>query len=372
MLEQAIIDAEALKEAALKNAEQVIIEKYSEEVKNAVDNLLEQDELDLDLNLEAIEGEEGEEEVVEEEDKPYDQLPYKHRTVEGGDNDIAINLEQLEEQIEQIYGELNPKEENYVLVSEDKEEEQEDLDEEIEIELTEDEDEEIELTEDAEFYEKSEEEEAGEGIQKGGEEAEVEGEEAVKKEAIIRQAVEEALRVDYKTVPTGHVGAFTNLEWEYAEEMNAIKTKYEELEEKNEKQRKLMEQALQIINVMETKNKKYETAVEQLKTKLVETNLTNARLYYKNQVLASPSLNERQKENIVEALSQADSPKQAKTIFETLQSAVGNSTKGSPKSLSEAVEKRSLLTVSPKRRQERDTIEEVISSRWQRLAGIKS
>ena len=33
MLEQAIIDAEALKEAALKNAEQAIIEKYSEEVK---------------------------------------------------------------------------------------------------------------------------------------------------------------------------------------------------------------------------------------------------------------------------------------------------------------------------------------------------
>ena len=40
-------------------------------------------------------------------------------------------LEQLEEQIEKIYGELNPKEESMVLVSEDKEEE---LDEEIEIE----------------------------------------------------------------------------------------------------------------------------------------------------------------------------------------------------------------------------------------------
>ena len=33
MLEQAIVDAEALKEAALKNAEQVIIEKYSQEIK---------------------------------------------------------------------------------------------------------------------------------------------------------------------------------------------------------------------------------------------------------------------------------------------------------------------------------------------------
>ena len=44
MLEQAIIDAEALKEAALKNAEQAILEKYSKEVKSAVENLLEQPE----------------------------------------------------------------------------------------------------------------------------------------------------------------------------------------------------------------------------------------------------------------------------------------------------------------------------------------
>ena len=43
MLEQAIIDAEALKEAALKNAEQTIIEKYSKEVKEAVNVLLEQE-----------------------------------------------------------------------------------------------------------------------------------------------------------------------------------------------------------------------------------------------------------------------------------------------------------------------------------------
>jgi len=365
MLEQAFIDAEALKEAALKNAEQVIIEKYAEEVKNAVDGLLEQDELDLGLE----EGEEGEE--VVEEDKPYDAFPYKHRTNETTDNDITINLEQLEEQIEKIYGELNPKEENYVLVSEDVE-----IDEEIEIELTEDEGEEIELTEDDEpFFAQSEEEEGSEAEEEAaekGRQTSLYGGTPTSEE-LIRKAVEEALRVDYETVPTGHIGAFTNQEWEYAEEMNAVKTKYEELEEKSQKQKKLMEQALQVINILEKNTKKYETAVEQLKTKLVETNLTNARLYYKNQVLASPSLNERQKENIVEALSQADSPKQAKTIFETLQNAVGGSkTKGAPKSLSEAVEKRSLLTVSPARRRERDTVEEAISSRWQRLAGIKS
>ena len=33
MLEQAIVDARALKEAAIKNAEATIIEKYSQEIK---------------------------------------------------------------------------------------------------------------------------------------------------------------------------------------------------------------------------------------------------------------------------------------------------------------------------------------------------
>jgi len=41
MLDQAIIDAAALREAALKNAEQAIIEKYAPDIKAAVDSLLE-------------------------------------------------------------------------------------------------------------------------------------------------------------------------------------------------------------------------------------------------------------------------------------------------------------------------------------------
>jgi hypothetical protein len=41
MLEQAIIDAATLREAALKNAEQAIIEKYAPEIKTAVESLLE-------------------------------------------------------------------------------------------------------------------------------------------------------------------------------------------------------------------------------------------------------------------------------------------------------------------------------------------
>ena len=45
LLQQAIIDATALKEAAIKNAENTLIEKYSHEFKSTVQRLLEQEEL---------------------------------------------------------------------------------------------------------------------------------------------------------------------------------------------------------------------------------------------------------------------------------------------------------------------------------------
>ena len=44
MLEQAIIDAAALREAALKNAEQALIEKYAPQIKEAVESMLEGDQ----------------------------------------------------------------------------------------------------------------------------------------------------------------------------------------------------------------------------------------------------------------------------------------------------------------------------------------
>ena len=41
MLKESIVDAKALRESALKNAESVVIQKYSEEVKNTLEKLLE-------------------------------------------------------------------------------------------------------------------------------------------------------------------------------------------------------------------------------------------------------------------------------------------------------------------------------------------
>ena len=50
LLEEAIVDAAALKEAALKNAEASVLEKYSTEVRSALTTLLEQDELGGELS----------------------------------------------------------------------------------------------------------------------------------------------------------------------------------------------------------------------------------------------------------------------------------------------------------------------------------
>ena len=43
MLEQAIIEAEQLKKVASRNAEQAILERYSQEIKEEMENLIEQD-----------------------------------------------------------------------------------------------------------------------------------------------------------------------------------------------------------------------------------------------------------------------------------------------------------------------------------------
>ncbi len=54
LLEQAIIDAQELRDAALRNAETTILEKYNAEVRNMVESLLdeqEEDEMGMDMEM---------------------------------------------------------------------------------------------------------------------------------------------------------------------------------------------------------------------------------------------------------------------------------------------------------------------------------
>mgnify|MGYP003344950854 CR=1 FL=1 len=123
-----------------------------------------------------------------------------------------------------------------------------------------------------------------------------------------------------------------------------------------------------ITEALANKVEQYESAVSQLKENLDKLSVANAKLLYTNRVLNSNSLNERQKDKIVDALSNAKSMEEAKTIYETLQSTVqGNNKVNAPKSLSEAINRGNSPFVQTKQ----NDVPPPEITRLQRLAGIK-
>ena len=78
MLEQAIVDAQALREAALKNAEQALIEKFAPQIKDAVESLLESEAAEAKKKI-SYEGknytlqeiEDGKATIMREGEKPF-------------------------------------------------------------------------------------------------------------------------------------------------------------------------------------------------------------------------------------------------------------------------------------------------------------
>ena len=174
----------------------------------------------------------------------------------------------------------------------------------------------------------------------------------------------------YVNVPTGQAGGASN---ETLDKENAdIALAKEDLEDDEEdEEKKELEESVKKLkkdkrSLLE-QNKKFKNMILNLKEKVEEVNLSNAKLLYTNRVLDSASLNERQRNKIAEALSNAGSVEEAKVIYETLQSAVGASRKRTPKSLSEVVQRSS--TTLPRRNSETKTLDPV-TDRWKTLAGI--
>ena len=102
--------------------------------------------------------------------------------------------------------------------------------------------------------------------------------------------------------------------------------------------------------------------------KLEEVNFSNAKLIYTNRVLNSDSLNERQKEKLVEAISKVGSVEEAKIVFETLQENLSSKSSNAPKTLNEAVSKSSQLIL--KSNNEKQPANRSQVDRLKKLAGI--
>ncbi len=404
MLEQAIIDAEQLKETAQRTAEEAVVEKYQTEIKEAVNAILEQEdtlEEDEDVALEVT----GDGDVSLVQDLPSAQL--------AEDDDIVeINLDKLEEMMaeEMEEGTLDPAD---MLEREEVAEEiealteEEDLDEEIELDedindLLEEEDldEEIEIDEAnladliAELL-SEEEPELGPDLDEGmtsdhpdyrsamdaasaGRDDYFSRKKPKKKEEKKDEKKKELEEAEGKKPETEEdkeygmrsVKAGRDKNTDITAADRGLKKESRLLQKENKSLLREQKKTNNKVQLLENKVEKYGTVINQLKEKLDESNLTNAKLLYQNRILNSISLNERQKDKIVEAISNATTVEEAKIIFETLQSAVGLKSKKTRKqeSLNEVVTRSSSAFI-PRKEVKPNT--DVFSDRMKRLAGLK-
>ncbi len=352
LLEQAIVDAQALKNAALKNAEQMVIEKYSDQIKQAVTTLLEQEEEenmfadlagDTDVGADTTTESELNDPDVEASDKAImEEVPVSSDTSADG-KVVELDLEALKEKIEKIEEEegITPGPEvDRDAVASDMEDD-------------------IKASADADSL-------ATESV-----------------ERMIEDALAEALKVDIKPTKRGWMGApdedFDHaLEQELArredtevkEEMEALEKKIKELQESNKKLAAKNRRIVQEANDLGDEKKKLIGMIGTLKEKFDVVNTSNAKLLYINRTLDCGSLNERQKKKIVEAIAKAQDANEAKVIFETLQNTVESTDKKSgPKSLREAVDRKPSLLARP-RGEKKNTSANIFAERMQRLAGI--
>jgi hypothetical protein len=360
LLKEAIIDATALREAALKSAEDAVINKYSDEVRRTLNTLLEQEGAmgDLDLEDPILEDPEGMSdessldsigsvESDESFDKDIDDVPYAaenglsslkgNRNLEGALEDGDLTTMTLD---------LGALQEHLKLINED-------------IALTEDEDgieivdEEIPLTEDEEISDADEDaDEIDETIDFGA----------------LTDAIVEKLTVDMGADLSGWAGRSSD-DMKYQMEKEMAHRRTTEVEEELETLKKAQEELVFENKKLTSELSKYRNAIGEMKESVNDINLSNARLLYTNRVLRNTSLNERQKEQIVEAISKSDSVNEARTIYNTLQSTVKSTPIRGPRSLSEAINRPSSLIRAT--RKESKEPNDVFAERMKKLAGIK-
>lgn len=446
MLEQAILDAKELKEAAIKSAEQMIIEKYADEIKGNLEQLLEQD-LGLGAAMPAAPAMPAmpgavtaapppvdPNEAKSDKDNIPDQLEYaafdgltvgKTKYPELNE-EIEIDLTSLSEY------ELNPHKgptqrnlkESLENASEEElmemladlddgseyahdysipegEEEQGEHEMEPESEMSELEDEDMNLDEDEDILSSlggdsgmegdvesdfdDEQDEENDDYQFGLSSDEEAADEAEEDENFsnIMEELEEALKLDFNPHYTAGrdygLGANTEEDThtlqlsQLYDEIESLKKDNQKEKQKNESLKKQLAETAKILLAADKQYSSMKESFQSMKGKLAEVQLINTKLLFSNKVLTDASLNERQKNKIVESLAKADSIDKVKIVYETLQSAVEDNTSRAPKSLSEAVSRRSspILLKAAQRRDDRDAnpINETLQ-RMKILAGI--
>jgi hypothetical protein len=366
LLEEAIVDAKALKEAALKNAEDAVLEKYSGEVKKALDTLLEQDEAELEE--ETDNGEDLMEFAAD--------VPLAHTNEEVGEpaaeEIVEIDFDALKARLE---------EEEEVVESDDLIDATELADalEEGELGTSDVEDPSAaNLSGATQVNIEKDNAMSDDDIENAAVEESVEDEEISITEEMLSDLIEE-LTVDMAPRPQGWSSmnsAYNSVEQANNQAMadaaaNALDEEDEE-EADVETVDLVSDDALYETRVSELteSNRELRALIMEAKDQLMKLNLDNAKLVYQNKALNSASLNERQRTQIVEAVQSANSVEEAAMIFETIQNAVGSSPdqRTRPQTLREAVQRPTSLLINSKKNNE--ATHDPNLGRMLRLAGL--
>ena len=377
LLREAIVDAKALREAALKNAETVVIDKYSDEVRQTLEKLLEQDDLGLDLGMDpggmgeldagvadpmgAPLEEEAEDDIAEDlEDVPLggtvdlagmEGKNLKKIPGEGENIEVTLDLGALRESVEALQAEIE----------EDLEFSEYEL-----IDMLAEDDAAAETQEAGEMADSDDEGEDS-ASETAAEVEEFKGldEEIEISEEVIDDLVEK-LTVDMGASLSGWAGRSSeSVKWELQKAL--AQRRSTDVEDELDVMRKAQEELVFENKQLKEQLSQYERATHELKEGLQTVNLSNARLLYTNRVLRNASLNERQKKKIAEAISQAGSVTEAKTIYNTLESTVESRPNRRPRTLSEAINRpSSVIRASHKEVQNTDPF----LDRMRKLAGI--
>ena len=281
MLEQAIVDAAALREAALKNAEQSIIEKYAPQIKEAVDSLLDKDV----IQEQSIATTATSETPMTSIEAPFAASPMDNPnkevelTLTDDDQTWEFDLNQIKQEMAASGGMEEPTETTEDLMGD-----------------------------------------LGLGDEGTPEEPlEDEGE----------LALQEVMKI------------------------------LNELSDEETSDEKVLEEELVVDMAGDAKGGWIETNTQELKYRQES-----------NQTLSDASLNERQKNKIVEAIAKAKTPEEAKNLQEALKTTVGTSKTDGPKSLSESVNRRSNLSgIMPRRKKPEQEFS--FANQMKKLAGIK-
>ena len=387
MLEQAIVDAASLREAALKNAEQAIIEKYAPEIKNAVENMLEVDPSPRGIGSSVRHG--GQMAQI---------------TVESDNGQIGIQYADSgkthlvrESELEEVTEEDILREEEGDMMGGAMATSPAGSDLNIPVGASGGEamcpcpDDEDTVTFEfsmEDFKDMAQDESPGEAMPAptlGGEEDEMGlSLQETKFQEVLdlleeigneeQEQLEEELVVDMAGQHKNGIFETNETTLAYQQEMELARQESTKHKEENEELEKKLEELDETINKLSKNNELYENTIYKLNQKVQSTLLSNAKLLYTNRALKDASLNERQKLKIAEAINKARKPEEAKALWETLRTTVGSSsnTKKGPQSLSESVNRRSnLSSMLPRRNNVQSTQDDSFSQRMKKLAGIK-